>query len=112
MLTDVGGRLIAAVRLIRTYPNATFVPAVRATLGAHLTAANLQAEAAYMTAPGRTGFERPYGLAWVLQLVAELAEWAPTDADAARVRCRRARARARARARPRAHGRYGSGGRP
>ena len=63
------------VRLVRTYPNESFVPSVRAALGAHLTEANMAAEAAYMTATGRSGFERPYGLAWLLQLVAELEEW-------------------------------------
>jgi hypothetical protein len=35
-----------------------------------------------MSAPGREGFERPYGLAWLLQLGAELREW--KDEDAAR----------------------------
>src|SRR5947209_6170991 len=32
-------------------------------------------EAAYLRAEGRASFERPYGLAWFLQLVAELREW-------------------------------------
>jgi hypothetical protein len=41
-----------------------------------------EAEAAYLAAPGREGFERPYGLAWLLQLAAELREW--TDPDARR----------------------------
>jgi hypothetical protein len=35
----------------------------------------LAGEAEYVGAPGREGFERPYGLAWVLQLAAELREW-------------------------------------
>ncbi len=35
----------------------------------------LACEADYVGAPGREGFERPYGLAWVLQLAAELREW-------------------------------------
>ncbi len=29
----------------------------------------------YLSAPGRVSFERPYGLAWLLQLAAELREW-------------------------------------
>src|SRR5689334_23929069 len=29
---------------------------------------------------GRTSFERPYGLAWLLQLAAELKEWNDPDA--------------------------------
>ena len=32
-------------------------------------------EAAYLRGEGRASFERPYGLAWFLQLVAELREW-------------------------------------
>jgi len=32
-------------------------------------------EAAYLRGEGRSSFERPYGLAWLLQLVAELREW-------------------------------------
>jgi hypothetical protein len=51
-------------------------------LGARLTAPNLEAEAAFFSAPGREGFERPYGLAWLLQLTAELRSW--NDADAQR----------------------------
>jgi hypothetical protein len=32
-------------------------------------------EAVYLRGEGRASFERPYGLAWLLQLVAELREW-------------------------------------
>src|SRR4029079_17864094 len=32
-------------------------------------------EHAYLADPAHTGFERPYGLAWLLQLAAELHEW-------------------------------------
>jgi hypothetical protein len=39
------------------------------------TADNIAREAAYLRADGRASFERPYGLAWLLQLVAELREW-------------------------------------
>jgi len=76
------------VRLIRTFPNASFEGAVRAALDTHLTEANLAAEAAYMTSEGRGGFERPYGLAWLLQLVAELVEWDdPQGNTVRRARC-------------------------
>jgi hypothetical protein len=44
-------------------------------LAKSLTAANLQAEARYLRKKGRESFERPYGLAWLLQLSAELHEW-------------------------------------
>ncbi|OGF04605.1 MAG: hypothetical protein A2W00_02380 [Candidatus Eisenbacteria bacterium RBG_16_71_46] len=59
-------------RLLRVLPRASFAAAARATLAASLTRARLEAEAAYLDAPGREGFERPYGLAWLLQLAAEL----------------------------------------
>src|SRR6266478_2820344 len=36
-------------------------------------------EAAYLRAEGRASFERPYGLAWLLQLGAELREWEKED---------------------------------
>jgi hypothetical protein len=51
--------------------------AVRAldALERSLTPANLAREAEYVGAPERTGFERPYGLAWLLQLATELREW-------------------------------------
>ena len=63
------------IRLIRTFPEAPFVPAAREALRQSLTAENIVQEAAYLRGEGRTGFERPYGLAWLLQLVAELREW-------------------------------------
>lgn len=63
------------VRLIRTFPDASFVPAARDALRQSLTAENITQEAAYLRAKGRASFERPYGLAWLLQLVSELKEW-------------------------------------
>jgi Protein of unknown function (DUF2891) len=63
------------VRLIRTFPNAAFAPSAREALRQSLTAENTAQEATYLRAVGRASFERPYGLAWLLQLVAELREW-------------------------------------
>src|SRR5579884_1372557 len=63
------------VRLIRTFPDAEFVPTAREALRQSLTAENLVQEAAYLRGEGRASFERPYGLAWFLQLAAELKEW-------------------------------------
>ena len=63
------------VRLARTFPDATFVPPAREALRQSLTAENLAQEAVYLRGEGRASFERPYGLAWLLQLVAELKEW-------------------------------------
>ncbi len=60
-------------RAVRLFSGAPFVPAAAAALERSLTPANIAAEAAYLAA--RPGFERPYGLAWLLQLTAELREW-------------------------------------
>jgi hypothetical protein len=69
------------VRLLRTFPNAPFAAQARDALRKSLTAENLKQEAAYLRGEGRASFERPYGLAWLLQLCAELREW---DDDQAR----------------------------
>ncbi len=63
------------VRLLRTLPDASFSNGARDALKKSLTAENLKAEAAYLRGEGRASFERPYGLAWLLQLCAELREW-------------------------------------
>lgn len=63
------------VRLARLFPDAGFAEPAREKLAANLTEDRLLAEAAYMAHPERTGFERPYGLVWLLQLVAELDQW-------------------------------------
>src|SRR5438094_5559406 len=63
------------VRLLRTFPNASFAAQARDALRKSLTAENLKQEAAYLRGEGRVSFERPYGLAWLLQLCAELREW-------------------------------------
>ena len=70
------------VRLIRTFPEAPFVEAARAALRQNLTAENLMEEAAYLRGEGRASFERPYGMAWLLQLSAELREWDDPEARA------------------------------
>jgi hypothetical protein len=63
------------VRLVRTFPDAPFVQSAREALQQSLTAESIAQEAAYLRGEGRASFERPYGLAWLLQLVAELREW-------------------------------------
>ncbi len=63
------------VRLLRTFPDAPFAAAARDAIGSSLTAENLKQEAAYIRGKGRASFERPYGLAWLLQLCAELRGW-------------------------------------
>src|SRR5205807_3366648 len=63
------------VRLLRTFPDALFAEDAREALKQSLTAENLKQEAAYVKGEGRSSFERPYGLSWLLQLCAELREW-------------------------------------
>ena len=63
------------VRLLRTFPDAPFAQAARDALKQSLTSENLKQEAAYIRGEGRSSFERPYGLSWLLQLCAELREW-------------------------------------
>ncbi|HYH45406.1 MAG TPA: DUF2891 domain-containing protein [Thermoanaerobaculia bacterium] len=67
-------------RLARTFPEAPFAAPARQALGRSLTAENITAEVAYLNGPGRVSFERPYGLAWLLQLGAELREWEDQEA--------------------------------
>ena len=63
------------VRLCRVYPEAPFVDRARAALDRSFTPDKVAAEVAYLRAERRGTFERPYGLAWLLQLSAELHEW-------------------------------------
>jgi DUF2891 family protein len=68
------------VRLLRSFPNASFAKVARDALRKSLTVENLKTEAAYLRGEGRASFERPYGLAWLLQLCAELREWDDPEA--------------------------------
>jgi hypothetical protein len=77
--SSVHGHWLLA-RLARTWPDAPFATAARKALARSLTAKNLAAELAYLEGPGRVSFERPYGLAWLLQLAAELREWDSPEA--------------------------------
>jgi hypothetical protein len=67
-------------RLVRAFPAAPFAAKAMAALKANITPLNIAGEVAYLTAPGRESFERPYGLAWLLQLAAELREMQTADA--------------------------------
>jgi Protein of unknown function (DUF2891) len=79
--SDVHGHWLL-VRLLRLYPDAPFAAPARAALAQSFTAANIDAEVSYLRATGRASFERPYGLAWFLELAAELHR--SGDADARR----------------------------
>jgi hypothetical protein len=63
------------VRLVKQFPNAPFAARARSELARSFTAQNLAAEATYLQREGRASFERPYGLAWLLKLSAELRTW-------------------------------------
>lgn len=61
-------------RLLNTNPDGVFADEIRTKLASSFTEEKLAGELAYYTATGRGSFERPYGIAWYLQLVAELEE--------------------------------------
>lgn len=62
------------VRLARLDPDSPFQQPIRTALAESFTRENIAQEVAYYDAPDRASFERPYGIAWYLQLVAELEE--------------------------------------
>ena len=72
--SSVHGHWLLA-RLVRTFPDASFALPAREALRQSLSVENIVQEGVYLRAEGRASFERPYGLAWLLQLVAELREW-------------------------------------
>ncbi|MGC1522974.1 MAG: DUF2891 domain-containing protein, partial [Steroidobacteraceae bacterium] len=72
--SDVHGHWLL-VRLLRLFPDAPFAARARSELARSFTAQNIAGELAYLRRPGRASFERPYGLAWLLQLSAELRAW-------------------------------------
>lgn len=85
--SSVHGHWLLA-RVARMFPNSDVAKQARAALAFSLTPQNIATEVAYITTPGRESFERPYGIAWLLQLAAELrasddprfGEWATTIA--------------------------------
>jgi Protein of unknown function (DUF2891) len=79
--SSVHGHWLLA-RLVRTFPDASFAASPRGALRESLTPENIAQEAMYLRGEGRASFERPYGLAWLLQLVAELREWDDPQARA------------------------------
>lgn len=68
------------VRLLRRFPGAAFADAARAALEQSLRAEAIEEELRYVGREDRSGFERPYGLAWLLTLAAELRQWDDPDA--------------------------------
>ncbi len=77
--SSVHGHWLLA-RLARMYPDSEFAAPARAALAISFTDERVAKELAYLQDPGRASFERPYGLAWLLQLTAELRSWDDPDA--------------------------------
>lgn len=67
------------LRLLRTTPEQVMQPELRAEIVSALqqsfTVEAVALEVAYFAAENRKSYERPYGVAWFLQLTAELREW-------------------------------------
>lgn len=63
------------VRLLKEYPDHRIAAEIRKNLAINLTAEKLAAEFAYFSADEHKQFERTYGWAWYLKLVAELQQW-------------------------------------
>jgi hypothetical protein len=76
--SSVHGHWLLA-RLIREFPNSPFATDAAAALKANITPSHIAGEVAYLNGAGRESFERPYGLAWLLQLSAELRETKTPD---------------------------------
>ena len=72
--SSVHGHWLLA-KLARSFPDAPFAAPARAALAQSLTQQNVAAEVEYFRGTGRASFERPYGLAWILTLAAELRTW-------------------------------------
>ncbi len=70
------------VRLLRLMPERHFATAAREFVAHRMNAADVAQECRYFDDPHRASWERPYGLAWLLQLTAELREWATPEARA------------------------------
>jgi hypothetical protein len=79
--SSVHGHWLLA-RVARLRPESKVAAEARTALARSLTAENVAAEVLYLEGKGRTAFERPYGLAWLLQLAAELREWGSPEARA------------------------------
>ena len=61
-------------RVLTTNPQSVFAEEIRTKLARSFTEENIAAEVEYYVGEGRASFERPYGIAWYLQLVLELDE--------------------------------------
>jgi hypothetical protein len=73
---NAGGHFAAKmVPFFAATDKAPFAADARRALAQSLTPVQIAEEVKYLAGEGRNTFERPYGLAWLLQLIAELREW-------------------------------------
>lgn len=63
------------VRVARTWPESEAAAKARQALDRSFVLEKVAGEVTYLNGEGRKTFERPYGLAWLLQLAGELREW-------------------------------------
>ncbi len=66
-------------QIYRRFPSLPEAPAIREVIDAHFTKENVDGELAYLARPSSRTFERPYGWAWVLKLVSDLADHASAE---------------------------------
>lgn len=64
------------LHLLQRFPSLPEAERIIAVVDAHVTAANVQGECAYLAQPHQSGFERPYGWAWLLALSAQFEQLA------------------------------------
>lgn len=68
-------------RILHKYPDNIYYKGIVSTLNQSFTRENINGELAYFNrANTGTSFERPYGLAWFLQLTTELRQWNSIEA--------------------------------
>jgi hypothetical protein len=72
------------VRLLKQYPGSSIDTEIRESLRINLSAENILAETEYFQQKEHKSFERTYGWAWYLKLVAELEGWDDPDGIAFR----------------------------
>ncbi len=68
------------VRLLRLFPGGGYDTEARALLTRRLNPPDVAEECRYFDDTRRVSWERPYGLAWLLQLTAELKQWDGAEA--------------------------------
>ncbi|MEC9094675.1 MAG: DUF2891 domain-containing protein [Planctomycetota bacterium] len=68
------------IRLLKLHPGCSAEKEIRARLNTHLTAEKIKKENEYFLAKHNKSFERMYGWAWLLRMVAELESWDDDDA--------------------------------